>query len=815
MLPQLTRQTTNQSRQHRSLRPRQLRPADLTAQHRHLVAQHHQLGRHRGPAPRRVRQPAEHPNRGQVQQPNNHAADRAHKSHTPSSPPMKQLRHGTGLARPRQPAEDHLVRKLDRTLEVPATRRDPASGFTLHGRWFGDPYAWLERLDDAETRAWIAAQEAVTHGVLRAVPGRDRLRAVVARSARYARLSPPIATTGPHGREFLWQADADDEKLKLMLRHSEGAPLETVLDPNTWASDEVLVFAVPSPDGRMVAFGKAVGGTHDAVIHVLDVETGRLLADRPRGSDHTSVAWRPDGSGFFYAACPEPGEVSAGDEAYWNAIYEHRLGSGGPARRVFGDDHAKEYWCSVEISECGRFAVLYKWDFVHANVVYLLRLADDAFVAVAPTMRSLNRVQVIGDSLLVHTDLDAPRGRLSFASLAAPTQWRTLIPQNTDTLQTVAGVGGRLYAVYSHAASHRVRIHAQDGTFLRDLVLPVLGSVNRNEGGGVISGISGAWSGEEVWVSFTSFVQPPSVYRYDYAADRLSPYHVPDVGLDAAAYVTDQVWYESRDGTRVSMFIVHRKDLPRDGRWPVRLTGYGGFNIPFEPRFTAVNAAWLKLGGVLAVANVRGGGEYGREWHEAAIKTRRQNAFDDYIAAARWLVSAGYTTPAKLASRGNSNGGLLVAVTAMQAPEAFGAVYCRAPTLDMLRFPAFSFLSAATVEYGSPDDPVEGAYLAGYSPYHNVRADRRYPVMTFVPALNDRNAPPYDPLKMVARLQAEGTQGGPYLLLPLRASGHSGGTTLTALVEQDIDELSFYCWTLDIALPSPHEVSGATSKDAH
>src|SRR5690349_5411722 len=216
------------------------------------------------------------------------------------------------------------------------------------------------------------------------------------------------------------------------------------------------------------------------------------------------------------------------------------------------------------------------------------------------------------------------------------------------------------------------------------------------------------------------------------------------------------------------MFIVHREDPLHDGRQPVRLTGYGGFNMPFEPRFTAVNAAWLKLGGTLEVANVRGGGEYGRQWHEAAVKTRRQNAFDDYIAAARWLVSAGYATPARLASRGNSNGGLLVAVAAIQAPEAFGAVFCRAPITDMLRFPEFRHLSSATVEYGSPDDPVEGAYLAGYSPYHNVRADRRYPVMMFVSALNDRLAPPYDPLKMVARLQAEATQGGPYLLLPLR-----------------------------------------------
>ena len=692
------------------------------------------------------------------------------------------------------------------------SRSDPERGYTLRGRHV-DPYAWLECLDDAETQAWLAAQEVVTHAVLHAVPGRDWLRAAVARSTRYVRLSPPIPTTRP-GREFLWQADASDEKLKLMLRRDSGAPLETVLDPNIWPSTTALVFAVPSPDGALVAFGTAVGSTHDALIHVLDVETGQLLPDRPRGTSHTSLAWRPDGSSFFYAACPEPGEVRPGDEAHWNAIYEHRLGSDAPARRVFGDDVVKEYWCSVTVSECGRFAVLYKWDFVHANVVYLLRLADDSLVPVAPVMRSLNQVQVIGDALLVHTDRDAPRGRLCVAPLATPTAWRTLIPEGADTLQTVAGVGGRLYAVYAHAAAHRVHIHAADGTYFRELVLPALGSVNRNEGEGIVSGVRGTWGGDAVWVHFESYVQPPSIYRYDYATDHLSPYHIPDVGLDASAYVTHQVWYASRDGTRVSMFIIHRHDLPRDGRQPVRLSGYGGFNIAVEPRFTALQATWLQVGGVLAFANVRGGGEYGRAWHEAARTTRRHNAFDDYIAAARWLVAAGYTTPSRLASRGNSNGGLLVAVTALQAPAAFGAVFCCAATLDMLRFPHFGHLRAAISEYGAPDDPIEGAYLAGYSPYHNVRADRPYPVMLFVAALNDRLAPPYDPLKMVARLQMEGRQGGPYLLLPLRAAGHGGGTTLTALVDEAVNELSFYCWALDVTPPSPGGEPRAPAADA-
>ncbi len=684
------------------------------------------------------------------------------------------------------------MKKFNGACNMPIPRRDPHSGYTLHGRRFDDPYAWLEQLDAPETHAWIAAQEAVTRAVLDAVPGRAWLQAAVARSARYARLSPPIRCV-PDGRAFFWQAAPHDDKLKFMLRRHMCAPLEPVLDPNTWASDEVLVFAVPSPDGTLVAFGKAVGSTHRPVILVLDITTGEMLPDQPHGTNHEPPAWHPDGRGFFYAADPDPYDGIQG-----HAIYEHRLGSTMPARRVFADDAGKGYWCAVMISECNRFAVLSMWDFVHANAVLLLSLADDAVVPVASGMRSLNQVQVIGDTLLIHTDLDAPRGRACVAPLTAPTEWRTLIPEGPDTLQTIVGIGGRLYAVYAHAAAHRVRIYAEDGTYVRELQLPALGSVNRNDGGGVLNGVSGAWGRDEVWVHFQSYVQPPSVYQYDYESDRLVPYHIPDVGIDPSAYVTEQVWYESRDGTRVSMFIVHRHDLPHDGQLPVRLSGYGGFNIAVEPRYTPVAAAWLKLGGVLAFPNVRGGGEYGRTWHEAAIKTRRQNAFDDFIAAARWLVAAGYTVPAKLASRGNSNGGLLVAVAAMQAPDAFGAVFCRVGNLDMLRFPRFPNMRTAIVEYGSPDDPVEGPYLAAYSPYHNVRAERHYPVMAFVSALNDHIAPPYDPLKMVARLQAEATEGGPYVLVPLRDSGHGGGLTLTALIEQDVDELCFYCWALDV-----------------
>ena len=652
---------------------------------------------------------------------------------------------------------------------------DPHSGFWFHGEWVPDPYEWLERFDDPEVAGWIEEQEAATHALLDAVPARDRFRAAVTRFSRYERLSRPIRAGG---REFVWRASPHDEKPALRMRRGPDGPLEAVIDPNTWPSTEALVYAVPSPDGRLVAFGTATGSTHDARTRVLEVDTGTVLADEPGGTNHYRPAWRPDSASFFYPAVADGKEV----------VLEHRIGEV-QDRQVFGG-HA-DYWCWVEVTECGRFAVLYQWDFVHANTVALLRLADDELLPVTTTMQAVNQVQVVDDELLIVTDLDAPRGRLCKASLTDPTEWHTLIAEGDDTLQTVSGIGGRLYAVYSRAASHQITVYAADGSRIRDITLPGLGAVNGNEGAGEISGVSGSWQGDEVWVDFQSCVQPPSIYRYDVDADTLTAYHVPDVGIKAD---TEQVWYASKDGTQVSMFVVRPQGV--DGPIPTRLTGYGGFNVSIEPWYAPVHAAWLENGGALAFANIRGGGEYGREWHEAAVGTKRQNAFDDYVAAARWLVDSGRTTTDQLVSRGNSNGGLLVAVTALQAPDAFRAVFCRAPLLDMLRFTRFDNGRTATVEFGSPEDPVEGAYLAGYSPYHNVRPGVAYPAIAFVPAMNDALAPPYDPVKMVARMQADATDGGPYLLLPLRDSGHAGGTTRATLIEQDVDELCFYAWAL-------------------
>ena len=431
-------------------------------------------------------------------------------------------------------------------------RADPDSGFWFHGEWISDPYEWLERFDDPQVMGWIEEQEAATHVLLDAVPARDRFRAAVTRASRHERLSRPIRAGG---REFVWQAAPDDEKFALRMRREPDGPLEAVLDPNTWPSTEALVYAVPSPDGRLVAFGKATGSTHDARIQILEIDTGTVLADAPSGTSHMRPTWRPDSASFFFPAVADGKEV----------ILEHRIGTA-QDQRVFGG-HA-DYWCWVDVTECGRYAVLYEWDFVHANTVSLLRLADDELLPVTTTMQAVNQVQVVDDELLIVTDHEAPRGRLCRASVMSPTVWHTVIAESNDTLQTVSGIGGHLYAVYSHAASHRITVHAADGAKIRDVALPGLGSVTGNEGGGVVSGVTGSWNGDEVWVEFQSFVQPLSIYRYDFDDDELTGYHVPDAAVDA---VTEQVWYESMDGTQVSMFVVR----PRGTDGPCRRGSVG------------------------------------------------------------------------------------------------------------------------------------------------------------------------------------------------------------------------------------------------
>ena len=352
-------------------------------------------------------------------------------------------------------------------------------------------------------------------------------------------------------------------------------------------------------------------------------------------------------------------------------------------------------------------------------------------------------------------------------------------------------VAGHVYASYTHDVTTVVKIHDLDGHHLRDLPFPTIGT----------GGVGGHWSQPEVWVTFSSFTYPSTTYKYHFDRNELEVYHEFPVEIDVSNMTAEQVWYESSDGTPVPMFLVHRKDLERDGERPVLLYGYGGFDVSMRPRFSTTVVVWLEAGGVYALANLRGGGEYGREWHEAGMKEKKQNVFDDFIAAAEWLIENDYTSPRRLAIAGGSNGGLLTGAVTVQRPELFRAVYCGVPLLDMLKYHRFGLANIWAEEYGSADDPEQFAYLRAYSPYHNVRDGARYPAFLVTGSENDARVDPCHARKMCARLQEADAGGGPVLLLVRKASGHGGGTTLSTQIEQRAEIYAFLMDRLGMTAP--------------
>lgn len=654
---------------------------------------------------------------------------------------------------------------------------------TLHGEAIPDPYRWLEAGTSPEVVAWTEAQEGFARAHLDTLPQRAWLVRRLNEVWRYDdRTAPREVLDGT--RIFYWAQRRGEDRWRYVTQADAGADTVEILNPNVWPPEETLDLATPSRDGSLLAFGTAHGGDENPRIQIMEVATGHILPDSLRGWRRGGVSWLPDNSGFFYSANPVKGEVPEGEEHYWHAVYFHRLGT--PAsedRKVFWHDTVKEYFHGADVTEDGRFVLFYRSRF-NKNEVFLSRVGEEGTPRpIATGFDAQYGVDVIDGKLFIVTDKDAPRRRVFTASVDAPAQenWKEFIPESSDNLLSMAAIGGKVYVEYSHDATSRIALYDIEGTYLRDLSLPGLGSAS----------VSGYWSKPTVWVSFSSFTYPKAIFTYDAATNRMRLFHRSPVPVDVERFTTEQAWYESKDGTLVSMFLVHDKDLVHDGRTPALLTGYGGFNISQTPYFSAAYVAWIEAGGMVAIPNLRGGGEYGREWHEAGMRERKQNVFDDFVSAAEWLIREGYTTADRLAIQGGSNGGLLVGAVAMQRPELFRAVLCEVPLLDMLRYHRFGLANIWAEEYGSADDPEQFRYLRGYSPYHNVKEGVRYPAMLFVAGENDARVDPAHARKMVARLQAASSGGGPILLIVQRESGHGGGTTLSHHIEQRADAWGF------------------------
>jgi len=667
-----------------------------------------------------------------------------------------------------------------RTLKYPKTEKIPVVD-TLHGIAITDNYRWLENSEDPGAQAWLAKQESITHSIIDKLPQRKWLIQRFTKIWRYDDERTPRPVLGST-RLFFWAIKKEWERWAYYYRENENAPAILLLDPNMWGS-KTLSYVQPSQDGRYIAFGTAEAGNEQTVIKIMDVNSKEILNDSLRGWRQRNVAWLHDNSGFYYSAYPLKGEVPDGEENYWCTVYFHRLGTPGSKDiKVFSHDSVREYYHAVDITEDGRYVLLYRGMF-NKNEVYIKKVNDNKIIPLITSLDARYYVNIIDDKMIIWTDSLAPKGMVYIADVndPQPDKWNILIPETNDNLSYVVPIAGHLFAVYSHNAYTIIKIFSIDGQYLKEIPLPTLGTAE----------IWGYWSTSDIWIQFSSFTFPRTTYKYVPESDEMIVYHRAPVDIDVANYMTEQVWYESKDGTRVSMFLILHRDAKRDKRNAVYLTGYGGFNLSMDPYFSTPYTLWLEAGGIVAIPNLRGGGEYGKEWHEAGMLEKKQNVFDDFIAAAEWLIYNDYTTREKLVIGGASNGGLLVGAVAVQRPELFKAVYCAVPLLDMLRYHKFGYANIWAEEYGSAEDPAQFSYLRKYSPYHNIINGTSYPAMLFVGSENDARCHPFHAMKMVARIQEADPDGEPILLLVRKKSGHSGGTTITELIEQQAETWAF------------------------
>ena len=635
-------------------------------------------------------------------------------------------------------------------------------------------------------RLWSEAQARHTRAAIGAVPFgpavRDRLRALFS----IGLVSPPVVRGG---RYFHQRRSGDQEQPVLYVREGREGADRVLIDPATLAADHTsaLDWYYPSDDGRLLAYGVSEGGSEKSVLRVRDVETGRDLGGVIPDARACSLEWRPDGGGFFYTRYPERGTVPEGEENYRRRVYDHVLGRDWHEDPlVFGADRPPEDWPNVHLSPDGRWlAVSVSRGWTRTDV-YLrdLTAPGTAFTTVVEGVDAVFGVELRNDRLHLQTNLDAPRSRLVVADLdrPGPQSWRDVLAQTEDVLEGAALIGDWIVAVWLRDASSRVTIHTMGGELVHEVALPVIGS---------IAGLTGEWNGTEAFLGFTSYAVPPTVYRLALPEPALSLWARAEGDVDAERFTVRLVHYPSRDGTSISMFLVHARDRPTNAQGPALLTGYGGFNVSHTPAFGRGILLFLERGGLYAVAHLRGGGEYGEGWHRQGMLEHKQNVFDDFIAAGEFLVRQGHAARGRLAIMGGSNGGLLVGAAMTQRPDLFRAVVCQVPLLDMVRYHLFRIARLWIPEYGSPEEQGAFRWLYAYSPYHHVRDGTPYPAVLLTTGESDSRVDPLHARKMAARLQAATSSAHPVLLRVESRAGHGQGKPLSKALEEWGDVWTF------------------------
>ena len=672
---------------------------------------------------------------------------------------------------------------------------------TLHGVRVADPYRWLEDENAPATKAWVEAENKVTFAYLAGIPEREAIQRRLTQLWNYERYGVPVKQGG---RYFFSKNDGLQNQSVLYVAESLDAAPRVLLDPNTLSKDGTVALSgtAISDDGQRLAYGVAVAGSDWQEWRVRDVATAQDLPDVIKWVKFSGASWTKDGQGFFYSRYDEPTEAQRLTKVnYFQKLYFHKLGTAQAEDvLVYERPDQKEWGFSGGVTDDGRYLVItvsqgtdpknrvfYKdLQAPGAKVVELLNDFDASY----------NFIDNDGPVFWFQTDLDAPRGRVIAIDTRAPARrnWKELIPQAAETIQGVSAVNQQFFVNYLKDAHTQVKVFDLGGRFVREIPLPSLGSAG---------GFSGKRSDTETFYSFTSFNTPGVIFRYDATAATSTVFRQPKVAFNPDDYETRQVFYASKDGTRIPMFISHKKGLKLDGRTPTLLYGYGGFNISLTPSFSVANLVWMEMGGVYAMPNLRGGGEYGEEWHQAGTKARKQNVFDDFVAAAEWLIANGYTTRARLAISGGSNGGLLVGACMTQRPDLFGACLPAVGVMDMLRFHKFTIGWAWTSDYGSPDNAEDFKALLAYSPLQNLRPGTRYPATLITTADHDDRVVPAHSFKFAARLQACQRGANPVLIRIETRAGHGAGKPTTKLIEEAADKLGFLVKTLRMSVKPP------------
>jgi prolyl oligopeptidase len=667
---------------------------------------------------------------------------------------------------------------------------------SYHGIEVPDPYRWLEDPQSAASQAWIEAQNQVTFDYLNQLPRRDSLNQRLTQLWNYERYSIPFKQGGQY---FYFKNDGLQNQSVLYTLPSLEAGPRVLLDPNTFSADGTVALSglAISENAAYLAYGLSTAGSDWVEWHVRAIATGTDTDDVLKWVKFSGAAWTHDHQGFFYSRYDEPDESTRLEAVnYYHKLYYHRLGT--PQSDdvlIYERPDQKEWGFGGGVTEDGRYLIISVWRGTDPNNLVFYK---DLSTPESPVIELIDHFEADysfvdndGSRFWFRTDLAAPKGRLIAIDLHQPERphWQEVIPEGEDTLESISVLNHQFVADYLKDAYTNIRIYSLTGELVREVALPGIGSVG---------GFDGKSTDTETFYSFTSFTVPNTIYHYDMVTGESTLYRAAQVNFDPSAYETTQVFYTSKDGTRIPMFITHRRGIDLNGQNPTLLYGYGGFNVSLTPAFSVSNLVWMEMGGIYAVPNLRGGGEYGEEWHQAGTKLNKQNVFDDFIAAAEWLIAQGYTSPSRLGMMGGSNGGLLVGACMTQRPDLFGVALPAVGVMDMLRFNQFTIGWAWESDYGSPQNEEEFHALYAYSPLHNLKPGTAYPATLITTADHDDRVVPAHSFKFAAALQAAHSGDAPVLIRIETKAGHGAGKPTAKVIEEAADKWAFLAQNLGL-----------------